>query len=199
MRRGVFGAGRRGRVGWSVPRAEGFSATFRSLSPARRERRKSVCSASFCPVSNPKPPSIFGLTLRPCHGRHALESPVHVAPGNPSQAHHPPGNDTFVTSALQACHADVTPLSCEKNLWLATPCESRVWLVTSCIERKLPPFRPRNTPVGFAAICSICRIMKPRNCPADLLLRAAHGGVCPRLTVPRACAFFARDFRGTTA
>lgn len=176
-----------------------FFATRRPLSPACGKRQKSAGYASFGQASRPEPPPICRPTLHPCYRRDGRKAPVHKGSRTPWHTKRPLQNDRLVTSTLQVCHARVTPLSCEKNLSRAMPCESKEWLVTSCIERKLPPLRPRNTPVGFAAICSICRIMKPRNCPTDLLLRAARRGVRPRLMALRECAAFAPDFRRATA
>lgn len=199
MERGVFGAVRWGRAGWSMACSGEFFATRRPLSPACGKRQKSAGYVSFGPALRPEPPPICHPTLHLCHRRDGRKAPVHKGSRKSWHTHRTLQNDGLVTSTLQACHAGVTPLSCEKNLSRAMPCESKEWLVTSCIERKLPPFRPRNTPVGFAAICSICRIMKPRNCPTDLLLCAAHSGVRPHRLASRKCAAFAADFRGATA
>ena len=199
MRRGVFGRARWARAGREVSRTEGVFWTPGSSGSVCNKRQKSADGTSFGPVLGSESPLIFRPTLRPCHRRDDSEVPAHKGPRKPWHAHRPLQNDRLVTSTLRARYMDVTPLSFEKNLSRAMPCKSRESLVTSCIQSKLPTFRPRNTPVGFAAVCSIFRIMKPRNCPADLLLRAAHIGMFPRPLASRECASFAHDFREATA
>jgi hypothetical protein len=199
MRWGVFGRARWARAGREVSRTEGVFGTRRPSGSVGNRRQKSADGASFGSVSGSETPLICRPTLHPCYRRDGPEALAHPGSRKPWRTNRPLQNDTLVTSALQACHARVTPSSCEKNLSRATPCEPREWLVTSCIERKISPFRPPDTPVGFAAVCSILRIMKPRNCPTDLLLRTAYRGVRSRLMAPRQCAPVARHIRGAVA